>query len=268
MHDLLVLSSYPEKGTIHAEKTVGGASYTKLLLTTLQSQHPNLTITVFAETFGKNETYNEGTITVQRIWQRNNIASLFSLFQTIRKRKEKTLLVSFEVYMFGSPLHTFIALLSLLLLKLQKKHIFIMMHQVVGDFNELETNPLQALYLNTAKNILYSLISFLSEKIIVFEEALEEQFGKNACAPRSEKIVVIPHSISPVDVINQKEARKKLDWEKNKKYILCFGYISPYKGIDALIDAWEEDEKTQLVIAGGINPNYIHDQSMCSYVDG
>jgi len=51
--------------------------------------------------------------------------------------------------------------------------------------------------------------------------------------------------------IQQQEARKKLNLSPDKKTLLFFGFIRKYKGLDLLIEAFEQlDDSYQLVIAG------------------
>lgn len=72
-----------------------------------------------------------------------------------------------------------------------------------------------------------------------------------------EKIVVIPNGINlnEFDILYSKEeCRKKLGLAINKKVLLFFGYLSPYKGPDILLKAMPRIEKdvpdAQLIFAG------------------
>lgn len=259
---LLVITSYPERSQIHSDKTVGVASYTKSLLMSMKSTQPQNTITVLAEVLSRPESYIEDDITVKRLWQRNSLQSLFSLFTTIMKRPERDLLVSFEVYMFGSPLTNLIALLGFSLLRLLGKRPTIVVHQVLGNPSQLEKNPLKAFSLTMLKTILYRLILLASTKVIVFEEQLKKQL------PSSRKISVIPHLIPEPEKISKTKAREALTLNKNDFYVLYFGYLSPYKGLEELLANWQTsvDSQTHLIIAGGPNPNHKTNASYMEYV--
>lgn len=71
-----------------------------------------------------------------------------------------------------------------------------------------------------------------------------------------ERICVIPHGplFENGAQISQAEARLKLELEKDDVLVLCFGVISPYKGIPFLLDSWKKLKQTgtkgQLLIAG------------------
>ncbi|CAN5186318.1 hypothetical protein BH09PAT1_BH09PAT1_4130 [soil metagenome] len=303
---LLVITSFPERSTTHSEKTVGVASYTKALLTAMKREQPENEITVFAETFKKGsllssqsslrgesptDAYEENGITISRSWQRNNLSSLFSLLVTLLKRPEKDLLVSFEVYMFGSPLVNFIALIGLCVLRLFGKHITTVVHQVLGNPKELEKNAGKAFMLTIMKTILYRLLLLASTHVVVFEEQLKKQL------PTSTKVVVIPHLISQTEKVAKDKARKELGLLQDEFYVLYFGYLSPYKGLEELIENWQSrsedsprnlqrtrgetspavrddssergvspESSTHLIIAGGPNPNHKTNSSYMNYV--
>jgi glycosyltransferase involved in cell wall biosynthesis len=260
--ELLVVSSYPEKGTTHSAKTVGVASYTKTLLHAIKKQDPSLSITVVAEQFQIGETYTEEGIHIQRMWKRNSLKSIWSLFRKLRQQKEKTILISFEIYMFGQVIPTIFALLHVCLLRLQGKKIIFVMHQVLADFQTLESNPLKIRVLNTAKRLFYYLVRTASTKIVVFEEQLKLQL-----AAQIPKVAVIPHFVyTPTTNLTKKDARKALQWSPDALYCLYFGYLAPYKGIDKLIRIWPDNTAIKLVIAGGANPNHVKNEKMQEFV--
>jgi glycosyltransferase involved in cell wall biosynthesis len=82
----------------------------------------------------------------------------------------------------------------------------------------------------------------------------------------SSKIEVIPHGINIINKtpISTIEARKYLGIDNNKKVLLCFGAIEPYKGIDLLLKSLnnliKKDNSFYLVIAGrSLNKNYLEE---------
>lgn len=260
--EMLVVSSYPEKGTIHSAKTVGVASYTKTLLHAIKNEDPSLSISVFAEQFTSDEIYEEESLHIHRTWERGNLRSLYTLFRTLFKRKEKTILVSFEIYMFGKPIHTLFALLGLMFLRVTGKKILFVMHQVLGNFQSLEAHLMKMWILNRAKGVFYYAVLLASTKVIVFEEQLKQQL-----APNNPKIHVIPHFVYAATThITKKEARNRLGWSPEGLYCVYFGYIAPYKGIDQLVNIWPDKTNVTLIIAGGANPNHKTNKKMQQFV--
>ena len=112
---ILFFTSYPRKGQIHDKKIVGGASYTKTLLSYLGKK-----VIVYAERFNSHEErYTEGTTLVKRNWRRNDpISIIWSVIQASRERIN-TFVISYEVNMLGGPLMSMIFLLSLILVKIK-----------------------------------------------------------------------------------------------------------------------------------------------------
>ena len=221
---ILVISSYPERSLTHGIKTVGGASYTKNLVTNLKGNDKNIDVEVLAEIFDKKNIYFEDGIKVNRIWKRSSFLSLIQLMFYVLKNPSDKILVSFEFYTFGGLFQNILFLAMLFFWRISGKKIVIILHQVVDRFK-----------------ILYWPIIFLAEKIVVFEEKFRKILA-------SKKVVFIPHAVEETRIINKPE---------NKEFhSLYFGYISFYKGIDSLINFWRK-EYGLLTIAGGGNPNHM-----------
>lgn len=87
-----------------------------------------------------------------------------------------------------------------------------------------------------------------------------------------EKIVTIPHGINPLGLTNDvssKEARNKLNISTDKKVILFFGNIAANKGLEILLDCFndliETDDRYFLIIAGA--PRIKQDTYIASIVE-
>lgn len=257
--NLLLISSYPEKGLTHGLKTVGGASYTKNLVTGLRAVYPNINISVYAEYFDKKTKYQDGGVMVKRVFKPKKVLSLIAMFRDLIKEKSKVVLISYELKMMGGFLQNLLFLLLLVLLKVRGKKIIIINHQTVGSFKDLEKNPIKRIIMNISKDLLYFYLLKISDSIIVFETQLKK-YLKN-----SNKIIVIPHAVENFPLIDKTEARKKLGWDNKKNYALYFGYLSPYKGVKDLIDIYQPGKNWELVIAGGANPNYLGDKKYMDF---
>lgn len=234
MKKLIVISSYPKRFSTHGKETVGVASYTKNLLTHLKKENKKLQIQVYAEIFDKKEKYIENGILIKRFWQRNNLKSILLLFKEILNRKEKDILISLEAFMFGSLYYNFFLILFLIIAKIKRKNIFILLHQVVESLKYF-----------------YLPLIFLSKKIFVFELHFKKILFNH------KKIIFIPHAIEDYK-INNKEI-------KVNNSCLFFGFLSPYKGIDFLINIWQK-KFGNLIIAGDINPNHIKNKKNLNYL--
>lgn len=269
--DILVITSYPSRGQIHAAKTVGIASYTKntLLSLTKAFKHHNepYSVTVLAEQLpGEESTYQEDEITVKRIWKRNSFTSFPTLLQEILQHPAKRIVIAFELSMFGNQMYLLPFPLFLLILKLLGKDVTIILHQVITDFNEmsghinLKEQSLTVRILNFCVNAFYAIALLLSNRIIVFEQVLKERLSRFGNA---HKVLVISHGVESFPhAITPAQAKSKLNIPERTYVVLSFGYLAWYKGTDLLIDlikALPQDtrQKLKVIIAGGPNPNHV-----------
>ncbi|QQS43311.1 glycosyltransferase [Candidatus Roizmanbacteria bacterium] len=258
---ILVVTSYPEKGTIHGEGTVGIASYTKNTLLHVLKTNPLHSFSIMAEVLSEKEIYEEDGMNIQRIWKRNSLTSLFRLFQEMMKPYQQ-IIIPFEVYMFGNAFFAGIFLSFLAFMKLLGKKITIIVHQVPEGIDDVETHTLRARLFPFLKHVLYNLITFSARTVVIFEETFKKRLGNK------KNIVVIPHAVEPVNQLPQIEAKKKLDIPDKTPLVLYFGFLSPYKGVDQLIEAWEQTSPYILILAGGGNPNHMTNPEYQKYIQG
>lgn len=256
---ILVVTSYPAKGTIHGEGTVGIASYTKNTLLHVLKLKPEVTFTICAEILSRKETYEEDGMDILRIWKRNSLSSLFGLFLKMLASYTH-IVVPFEVYMFGNSFFAGLFLLFLAFLKLLGKRITIILHQVPDALDDVESDTLRARLFPILKHVLYRLITFSGKTVVVFEETFKKRLGNQP------NIIVIPHAVEPVEELSQSIAKKKLGMSDKQQLVLYFGFLSPYKGVDQLIQAWENESDYKLILAGGGNPNHMDNSEYQSYI--
>ncbi|KKP86060.1 MAG: hypothetical protein UR89_C0035G0004 [Candidatus Roizmanbacteria bacterium GW2011_GWA2_35_8] len=226
---IIVISSYPERGKTHGNKTVGSASYTKNLLINLKKIY----FEVWAEVHTQEEKYEEEGVIVNRIWKRNSIKSMINLTSYVAKSQAKTVIISMEFYMFGGLLENIFFIYSLLVWRLTGKKVILILHQVV-----------QSLI------FFYWPLVFLSKKIVVFEEKFKK-------ALNNRKVIFIPHAVESITF--------RLTKPDKQFKALYFGFLSPYKGIRELINLWKKSFG-KLIIAGGGNPNHITNSGYSNFV--
>ena len=264
--NITVISSFPRKGEIHSQNLVGIASYAKNTLLSLKKFHKG-NIEVLAETVEDEDSYKEKGIIVKRVWERNSISIFPKLLSEINKSKPDKILIEFELAMFGNMLYLLPFPLFLLMLKLQGKKIYIVLHQVIKDINDisghinLRKDSSKSIVLNFGIRTFYKILAFAANKIIVFDQVLEDNFEQ---ITGSKNVVVIPHGIEAFNKkLTKQIARKKLGIKKNKFVILLFGFVAWYKGTDLLIHLVKKQlsnghkKDFELLIAGGPNPNHL-----------
>lgn len=282
--NLLVLTSYPKKGSVHGIGTVGIASYTKNTLLHIQKaaflRKINLNIKVLAEILpdGQKEMYDEDGITVSRFWQKNNFLIYAKILGEIfRNKNSKVLLLEFEVSMFGSPIYLMFLPLFLLLAKLSGKKIIFVPHQFIIDINDLSGHinlhkkSAKSWILNFLIRTFYFLVFKLTYKIVVFEEIFRQ---KISAFVNLRKVIVIPHGVESGSInLSYSEARKSLNLNDDF-VILYFGFLGWYKGTDWLVDWMLKggseikigNKRIKLIIAGGKNPNHTDKKYYLDYV--
>lgn len=99
--------------------------------------------------------------------------------------------------------------------------------------------------------IQYSLCNLIFVHTDKMKQELMSEFGVS-----EGRIAVIPFGINnglPRTSITELDARKRLGIEPGERFVITFGQIAPYKGIDILVDALariDEPERPTLIIAG------------------
>jgi len=279
MNRLAVITSYPEKGLVHGKKTVGVASYAKnTLLSLSRAFKGSLDITVLAEKLpDQKQTYKEKNISVDRCWQRNSWFLYGQLFKKIKKLNSKKILIEFEMSMMGGPAKNIFLPFFIFVLRLMSKEVFVVVHQVVLDFEEMsghlgtKEKSVKNVILSFSSKLFFSLLVRSSSKTIVFEQFLKERLATISSA---KKIIVIPHGVETKVAIGSKAAaRKKLNLNSSDFVIAIFGYLAWYKGTDWLIEEVASHlfknpkEKIKLVVAGGPNPNHKDKGFYQKYID-
>jgi len=264
----LIISSYPERKTKYSHKTdaLGGFSKNTVegIKTYLNKANQNQKFIVLALTIGpKKEIYKENGVLVWRVFTRNQPLSYFNLWRAIHQFDQvKNVLIEFEFGSFGNTATTTLFPFTLLYLRMLRKNITLVLHQVILNLESLcdhigwkKTRIKIKIYNLGTKIFLYEL-SFLSQKIVVLEKALKTRLSQ--MVGMKKKIIVIPHGVDQkIKTISSKEAKKKLGFKKNEPILLYFGYLTWYKGVDLLIETFVKNQikinsrPIYLIIAGG-----------------
>jgi len=138
--------------------------------------------------------------------------------------------------------------LLLIVYKLLGKRLVFTAHNI----NAAERDGTDSLLNRLSLRIQYHLV----DHILVHTEKMKDQLV-HTFGTREEKITVIPfgtYDMVPQTALTSSEAKQRLGLKKSHRAILFFGRITPYKGIDLLLDAFSriaiQDERYRLVIAG------------------
>ena len=138
---------------------------------------------------------------------------------------------------------------------LGKKLVFTA-HNIDGDARDGISSPVKRFSLRFHYRMMDHLIVHTDK----MKRELVEHFGMSA-----EKVSVIPHGIMsavPETALSRSEARKQLGLDSRQQVLLFFGMITPYKGLETLVEAVarlkKNGRKFTLIIAGRIKecPDY------------
>jgi len=259
------VASYPPRKALHSGAIT---FYMKDLAVSLKKSEVG--IICFAD--GSGDEYTENGIEIVRCWERGLVYP-FSIFSQISKRANKIDLIHIqhEYYMYGDEISAALFPFMLLLLKFLRKPIVVTLHSAlpVTDIDKtfIEENRVKGapIILRGGLLLVTKLISLVSSRIIVHEKVLKERLFQQYKINK-EKIEVVPLGIENRSPICRTEAKKQMGMG-DKKILFYLGYITGYKGVENLVDAFKllkGNEDYILFIAGSgpsrlkSNKNYQH----------
>ncbi len=268
---ILVISTYPPKGSLYNHPSSAVAGYTKNTLSFANAKN-DFSFTVLADILDQPEKYQEDGQSIIRCWQRNTPQLYFSLLKEIfEERKARKIFIAFEWAMFGAKkwLMAFLPLF-LVILTLSGRKVYFVSHGVLLNASlvsvQMGITPksFRVKVWTVGLRALYFLVVLLSLKVVVFEEYLRLELLKLINLPG--KIVTIPHGVSEPVKDELKRVKEKKDF-----MVESFGFLIWYKGSDWLVKEAENyfqknpNSSVKLVMTGGATKTY-KDQSYLNYI--
>lgn len=171
-----------------------------------------------------------------------------------------------EFYTSGHPLQMALVVPFVAALKLAGKQVYFTAHNVVNDFSFI-ANHLGKKRTDVSLKILekltpwyYAALGLSVTKLIVLDESVAQKISRFM---QKSKLVVSPHWIHPqkTEVRGRQRLRQKYGFTAKEYVLVCYGFMTNYKGIDWLIEAVEylqeqhPDQTIKLVLAGGKAPS-------------
>jgi len=214
---------------------------------------------------------NQQISNARKVWTPGHYVR--KIYKYIKNQKPDLIHFSFEFRTFGSFKSAIRFPLLLFLISRTKTKIVVTFHNILVIKKKSEWEIVEDLPFKIPKFLLIILVRIFiktickfSNEIVVTTHAnkagLVEFYGVN-----KEKIEVIPEGFSPVEKsFNLQKKEKFLQKFDDKKIILCFGVITPRKGLVNIIKAFKKiNEKLPnhiLVIAGRTNPEFEYYENM------
>lgn len=282
---VLVISTFPPKGETYNHPGSAVASYTKNTLVSILKAGSDFDFKVLADQLNGSESYKEEGIEVSRCWQKNNFSVYSQLLRAItNERSAKKVFLAFEWSVFGRKRWLLSGIpFFLLILKLLGKKVYFVAHGILLDASlvveqvGIKKNSLSARVYTLGLRFIYWSAVLLCHRVVAFEENLRRQLVSLSGKP--EKIVTIPHGVEEVKGLPSKEdSRKKikistLSLSKGDILIVCFGFLTWYKGSDWLVKTMAKYFKQnpasnlRLLMVGGATKTYADDPVYQKYIN-
>ena len=260
---IAMISPYPLPRMKHIYDS-GVASYTKNLIEAFQDIE-DLKIEIHVVSNRKDnlpKLYIDDNIVIHRVYNKSPLYVL-QVFRELCMIKPSVVHIQHEYFLYGGLITAIFFPLLVALSKLVSKKVVVTIHGVIPlklleDHEFKKENGIRGstLILKIGLLLVTKLIVLFTDKVIVHESFLKDYLVKDYKEdPR--KIAIIPHGVEDYEPLPKDEAKKKLGLE-GKTVLLYFGYLTGYKGIKELLDAYKEIAKkipnTVLIIAGGPHP--------------
>lgn len=244
--------------------------YSPNLLKSLSRLHPALTSHVYLPRWARiksaqkanSSIYGRSEYNIFNIWVTYSYP--FDLFKKAASDQVNLVHIQWELNAFGSFYASLLLPLLLLLLRISKIKCVTTIHSVIprASFDMKLPGFMitkgAKIFVESLFVLLYKLIVLISDAIIVHGESLKKLLCLDYKA-KPEKIFVIPYGV-PSEVPTSDLSTKFNEFSsKVQEKILAIGTLSPRKGLDILIKAFEKlslkHPSWTLVIAGGV-PSY------------
>jgi glycosyltransferase involved in cell wall biosynthesis len=246
--DVALISPFPELGERHGGWT-GVASYSANLADALVQEGARVTV-LASEEQGLPSRARDGALEVRRVWRRGP-ASLPAAAATARATGAGAVHLQHELFLYGGP--AAVPGVVPALAALAGRRAVVTMHHVV-DPSDVDAAFTATHDVRAPAPVARVGVATLQRTIRAFADAVvvhEPSFA--SVVPGAE---VVPHGIEVVeDRVSRDAARRVLDVGGDRLCVLCFGFLAPYKGLEAALGAARlAGDEVELVIAGGEHP--------------
>jgi len=248
--DVALIAPYPTGGQLHAGPS-GVASYTANLAHALADVGMRVDVVAASEPDeGAVEAAWDGSVRVHRAYQRGGAALPVAVAAAL-DTGAPVVHLQHEVFLYGGPLSAAGLVPGLARLRRGARTV-VTLHQVVDtttvdkSFTDLHRVKVPASMARAALGGVQKVAASLSDVCVVHEEEFSSMV---------EGSVVIPHGVEVQPHGSQAAARRRLGLD-DRPVVLCFGFLAPYKGLEAVLDAAEVlgPDAVQVVVAGGPHP--------------
>ena len=249
--DVALVSPYPSMST-SASMPSGVAGYTERLAAALCSE--GMRVHVLAPTAeGEPALTDLGGVTVQRCYRRG-AAALPMAALAARRCGAPVVHVQFETFLYGGPTSIPGVAPALAGLRRRRSRPVVTLHQVVDPsvvdhaFTDLHRVRVPPSIARLGLAAVQRSVPALAAATVVHEQPFAR------VVPGA---VVVPHGVESVahpSPERARQAKKEVGLTADRLTVLCFGFLAPYKGLEAALQAAALAPEVELVVAGGSHP--------------
>jgi glycosyltransferase involved in cell wall biosynthesis len=244
--DVALITPFPALGERHGGWT-GVASYSANLAGALT--RAGAKVTVLAEDDGGPAAERDGTTEVRRAWRRGP-AALPAAAAAAAATGAPAVHLQHELFLYGGP--AAVPGIVPALARLRRRRAVVTMHHVVDpagvDAGFMRTHRVKAPVPVVRAGVagVHGAIRTLADEVLVHEPSF-------ASVVRGARVV--PHGIETPERAERAAARAELGVAEDRLCALCFGFLSPYKGLEVALEAARAaGDGVELVVAGGEHP--------------
>jgi len=262
MNHLGDLSYRPLKVVMVSRAPVG--SYTSKLVKGFSNARPEDHVRVLGH---QGERRNEQYITMVETW--TSTLFPFQIFRKVCRDKPEVVHVQHEFGMFGKPatmsmvpfLYLFLRILRVKTVSTIHSTIFpdALSNGSVGELLPIAT-WIPRIIVEMGLHLVYGPACRFSDLVIVHQRSQKRKIQRYYRI-KGDKIAFMPHGVGRTEYSATRDSLSR--WKstiRNRRVALYFGYVSPRKGLDYLLDAFEEFSRARpewmLILAGGLSKEY------------
>jgi len=222
--------------------------------------------------------WHPANVEIEETWTSKNF--VFSIPLKLRQLKPSLITASYDPFLYGdTAFHAFAFVFMLALSKLlnRKARLIVAMASlhagmIPKEWAEQTPFPTPIALVNMGTRLIYKSIVRIADAIMVGKEEQREILLQHYKV-KDKAIYLLPHGVpSPKLDIGRNEARRQLSLEEDAYIILNFGYLSHYKGLEELLEAFfqhlKTDKKAVLLIVGGLHPRLYRNTRYQKWVAG
>jgi glycosyltransferase involved in cell wall biosynthesis len=265
---LAIIANFPVSKAGELHNLTGVAWYTYNLAPNFKSRlaKSNRKLIIFAEkTSANEEVYEYDDMLIVRCWKKGDPLVFVALEESLSQFNHvKKVFLQFEFNMYGEAFTSGLFPFFVLFSKLKGRDVTLLLHQVLNDLKDLgdhlglKKKTLKYYIYQTFFRKFFQLVVPWTGKTIVHDQFLKEKLQTMVKHP----VFVVPLGLTnKAKVCSLIEARKALKIQKGDFVVLCFGFLTWYKGSDWIINKFVEffnqtgDTKIKLIMAGGKSAN-------------